>query len=75
MRLRRVLTIVVALMLAVIAKAQPASISMIDAARHQVITATAISPDIVRVDVVPQTGKAVKLTSLLCPEALQAPAP
>lgn len=57
------------------AMAQRSSISMYDEARHQTITVTAISDDIVRVSIVPNGWNGASLPSLALDAALQSPAP
>ncbi|MBR5102355.1 MAG: DUF5110 domain-containing protein [Muribaculaceae bacterium] len=75
MKLRKLLTLLVGFALALSAYAQQSSVSMTDDSRNQVITVTAITPDIVRVDIVPQAGQTVKLPSLLSDEAMRATKP
>ncbi len=63
------------LLLVSVASAQQASISINDAARNQTISVTALTPDILRVDVVPIGQSPSRLPSLLSKDALQATAP
>ena len=74
MKVRSLLSVVAA-WLALVCYAQSASVTMRDEARHQEITVTAITPDIVRVEVPPAGFTGKRLPSLLASEAQHATAP
>ena len=75
MNFKQITSFIGLLLLASVASAQQASISINDAARNQTISVTAVTPDILRVDVTPIGDKSQQLPSLLCQTALNAPAP
>ena len=76
MKLSRTLSLGVALFLGVAATAQQAALTLTDEARRQIITVTAINPDIVRVDVRPTAAtNATPLPSLALNKVLNAPRP
>ena len=62
-------------MLAMTAVAQQASLTVNDEARHQTITFTAISDDIVKVDVVPEGWNGTRLQTLASDKALNGRVP
>ena len=64
------ITMAVGAILAITAVAQQASLTINDEARHQTITFTAISDDIVRVDVVPEGWNGTRLQTLASDKAL-----
>ena len=61
MKLYRMITAVVAAMLAMAAFAQQATLTINDERLHYAITFTAVSDDIVRVDVVPEGWNGTRL--------------
>ena len=75
MTLHRFLTAVAVSLLAVTGIAQRPTLTMNDAERHQTVTVTAISDDIVRVDVMPNDWKGRALPSLVLEEAVNASHP
>ena len=64
MRYFRMITVVMAVMLAMAATAQQTVMTVNDAERHQTITVTAVGDDVVRVDVVPDGWNGNRLPSL-----------
>ena len=75
MRLRTFIGIVAGILLSVPVHAQKNSVKVYDKERQQTVTATAITPDIVRIDIVPDGGKANTLPTLLSDDALKASQP
>ena len=75
MKLYRTITLLVVAMLAMVATGQERSLTINDTTRHQTITFTAISDDIVRVDVVPEGWSGSRLATLACDKALNGRVP
>ena len=75
MRLRTFIGIVAGILLSVPVHAQKNSVKVYDKERQQTVTATAITPDIVRIDIVPDGVKANTLPTLLSDDALKASEP
>ncbi len=75
MKLQRIFSLVAVALLAVAALARPASVSFADEARQQTVVVTAITDDIVRIDVRPNRYQGPTLASLLTDEALAATCP
>ncbi len=76
MNFKQITSFIGLLLLAAVASAQSSSsISLNDTGRNQAISVTAVTPDILRVDVTPIGDKSQQLPSLLCQTALNAPAP
>ena len=75
MRLRTFIGIVALTLLSVPLHAQKSRVEVYDKERHQTVTATALTPDIVRIDIVPDGGKAGTLPTLLSDVAQRASQP
>ncbi len=75
MKLYRMITAVVAALLAMTAIAQQATLTINDERLHYAITFTAVSDDIVRVDVVPEGWNGDRLQTVACDKALNGRVP
>ncbi len=75
MRLIRMITLVTVTMMAMVATGQERSLTVNDTTRHQTITFTAISDDIVKVDVVPDGWNGTRLQTLASDKALNGRVP
>ena len=65
MKRYRIMTLVAVAMLAMVAMAQQASLTVNDEKRHQTITVTVVDDDVVRVDVVPDSWNGQRLPTLV----------
>ena len=75
MKLYRTITAVAVALLAMTAIAQQATLTINDERLHYAITFTAVSDDIVRVDVVPEGWNGTRLQTMACDKALNGRVP